>query len=290
MSQGKIQQFGKNLVAREISVVIPTFNRAAVLGRALSSVLGQSEPPAQVWVVDDGSTDGTRELLEREFPSVRVLGQENRGVSAARNLGLAHCSSPWIAFLDSDDTWHERKLERQMAALGEAPEHRVCHTEEIWIRNGRRVNPRRRHAKAGGWMFRDCLPLCAISPSAVLIHRSVFEEVGTFDESLPACEDYDLWLRITSRWPVLLVDEALVTKYGGHEDQLSRQIPALDRYRIQALGKILGSGILDPTDRTAAEATLRRKIGIYTGGLRKRGRHTEAEDLLAKYPGQEARS
>ena len=169
------------------------------------------------------------------------------------------------------------KLERQMEALEAHPDLRVCHTDEIWIRHHRRVNPKRRHAKYGGWIFPYCLPLCAMSPSSVLVHRSVFEDVGTFDEELPACEDYDLWLRICCRYPVLYVDERLVIKYGGHSDQLSRTVWGLDRFRIQALEKILLSDCLGPEDRRAALAMLLEKIDIYAAGAEKRDRLDEAE-------------
>ena len=161
-----------------ISVVIPTYNRAELVLRALRSVLAQTRPAEQVIVVDDGSTDDTGPLVRIQFGSVDYLAQENRGVSAARNRGIEVATGEWIALLDSDDEWLPEKLERQMACLEQEPDYRLCHTDEIWVRRGRRVNPRRKHAKQGGWIFRDCLPLCAISPSSVLIHRSVFEEGG----------------------------------------------------------------------------------------------------------------
>ena len=262
--------------AGDISVVIPTFDRASVLPRALDSVVRQTRSPAEVIVVDDGSTDDTAELVERRFPSVRLLRQVNRGVSAARNRGIEASESEWIALLDSDDEWWPRKLERQMSALKERPELRVCHTDEIWIRHGRRVNQRRIHAKRGGWIFEHCLPRCAMSPSSIVIHRSVFDEVGMFDEELPACEDYDLWLRICSRYPVLCVDEPLVVKHGGHEDQLSRQVWGLDRFRIRALEKVIDSGHLSEADWQASVAMLLEKTEIYLEGARRRGRLEEA--------------
>ena len=262
--------------ASSVSVVVPTFERAAMLPRALESVEEQTCPPGEVIVVDDGSTDGTGELARRRFPGVRYLRREHGGVSAARNTGIAAAGGEWVALLDSDDVWRPEKLERQLTALAAAPEHLVCHTDEIWVRDGRRVNPGRRHAKRGGRIFRHCLPLCAISPSAALIHHSVFDTVGGFDEDLPACEDYDLWLRITARYPVLLVDEPLVEKHGGHADQLSRTVPGLDRYRIRALVKILEAGVLDPGDRAVAAATLDRKCRIWAGGAAARGRDEEA--------------
>ena len=260
-----------------VSVVVPSFDRAGLLPRALGSVRAQSHPADEVIVVDDGSTDGTAELLGRDYPEVRCLRQTHRGVSAARNRGIEAARGEWIALLDSDDAWRPEKLERQLDALEAAPGHRICHSEEIWIRDGRRVNPGRRHRKLGGRIFRHCLPLCAISPSAALIHRSLFAEVGLFDEELPACEDYDLWLRITARHPVLLVDEPLVVKHGGHQDQLSRTVPGLDRYRIRVLLKLLESGDLGPEDRAAAAETLQGKCRIWADGAAARGRPEEAE-------------
>ncbi len=268
--------------ALSISVVIPTHDRRRLLPRALASVRGQSLAPRQVVVVDDGSTDGTSEMLRRDFPEVTLLEQQQYGVSAARNRGIEHCAGDWIAFLDSDDEWHPRKLERQQAALGDHPEALLCHTDEIWMRRGTRVNQKKRHAKRGGSIFEHCLPLCCISPSSVLVHRSVFGVVGLFDTSLPACEDYDLWLRITCRYPVLYVDEPLVVKHGGHADQLSRRHWGMDRFRIHALEKILADDVLSPRQRAAAAATLAAKIRVYGNGAAKRGKRDEAERYFAK--------
>ncbi len=261
-----------------VSVIIPTYERSGVLGRAIESVLAQTRPADELIVVDDGSSDTTAELVA-SYPDVRYERIGHAGVSAARNHGIAHARGDDLAFLDSDDEWLPTKLAEQLAALAEAPEHRICHTDEIWVRDGRRVNPRRRHQKHGGWIFRHCLPLCAISPSSVLVHRSVFGAVGTFDESFPACEDYDLWLRVTSRYPVCYVDRPLLVKYGGHDDQLSRRVEALDRYRIRALVKVLESGVLGEEDRQAAVTTLRGKIDVYRQGVLKRGRREEAAEL-----------
>ncbi len=269
-----------------VTAIIPTRDRAPLVGRAIASVLGQTRPPDELLVVDDGSRDET-EAVVRRFAGARYLRGappgESVGVSAARNHGLKRATGEWLAFLDSDDEWHPEKLEAQLAALAAAPEMRVCHTDEVWIRDGRRVNPRRRHRKHGGFIFRHCLPLCAMSPSSILIHRSDFERAGTFDETLPACEDYDLWLRICCRYPVLYLDRRLIVKYGGHEDQLSRTVEALDRYRIQALFKILESGILQGEDRAAAWATLEKKVRVYTAGAEKRGREAEAAECRERF-------
>jgi len=265
--------------ASSISVIIPTFNRASLVMRALRSVFGQTRAPDEVLVIDDGSTDQTAEQVEKYFPHVRYIWQENRGVSAARNRGIQETSGEWIAFLDSDDEWKPRKLERQLASLTANASILVCHTEETWIRNGTRVNPMKKHQKYGGHIFQRCLPLCVISPSSTMIHRSIFEEVGTFDESLPACEDYDLWLRVCVQFPILYLEEPLVVKYGGHADQLSGKYWGLDRFRIQALEKILTAESLSSENRRATVQTLLQKIDIYLQGAEKRGK----EDEVATY-------
>ncbi len=256
----------------KVSVVIPAFNRAALLPRALDSLRVQTHPPDEVIVVDDGSTDGTAERIARRYPECRWLRQPNRGVSAARNLGIRAARNPWIALLDSDDAWLPDKLAAQAALVAREPATLLCHTEELWVRNGVRVNPMRKHRKSGGWIFRRCLPLCVISPSSALVHRDLFEQVGLFDESLPACEDYDMWLRVCARHPVAFEDRPLIVKFGGHADQLSRRHWGMDRFRVQALRRIVDAACLGEGDRAAAAATLVHKATILANGARKRGR------------------
>jgi glycosyltransferase involved in cell wall biosynthesis len=240
-----------------------------LLVRALESVLSQTHAAAEIIVIDDGSTDHTVDLISGNYPSIKLMTQDNRGVSAARNTGIRTARGEWIALLDSDDEWFPEKLQRQMQALQDNPGYRVVHCNEIWIRNGRRVNPMKKHRKHGGRIFKHCLPLCTLSPSAVVLHREVFEEVGLFDEALPVCEDYEMWLRICAKHPVLLLEEALVVKYGGHSDQLSRRYWGMDRFRIIALDKVISSGALNDIQRQAAVAMLQHKIFIYLKGARK---------------------
>ena len=271
----------------KVSVVIPSYNRAEVLPRALDSVLAQRLPAAEIILVDDASDDETERLIESRYPQIRYLRlAENRGVSAARNLGMAEAEGDWIALLDSDDAWLPGKLQAQKDLIEAHPHLRLCHSEEIWIRNGRRVNPMRKHAKSGGRIFFQCLPRCVISPSAVLLRRDLLEDYGGFDEDLPACEDYDLWLRICAREPVLFVPEPQIVKYGGHDDQLSRRHWGMDRFRIRALEKILDSGVLEPDDREATLDMLRKKAGILTAGAEKRGDRERAAGIrerLSRY-------
>ncbi|MBX2849500.1 MAG: glycosyltransferase [Acidiferrobacterales bacterium] len=253
-----------------LSVIIPSFNRVAVLGRAIQSVLAQKATniDIEIIVVDDGSTDQTERMVADRFPQVVYQSQANQGVSAARNRGLAAASHEWIALLDSDDEWLPNKVANQFALLAES-ELLICHTDEIWIRNGVRVNQMKKHAKQGGWIFANCLPLCAMSPSSMIIHRSVFNQVGNFDESLPACEDYDLWLRITAQFEVVFWPIPAIKKYGGHADQLSRQHWGMDRFRVLALEKILSSNTLNADHFQAAHAMLIEKLTILLKGARK---------------------
>ncbi|MEA3332262.1 MAG: glycosyltransferase [Pseudomonadota bacterium] len=273
-----------------VSAIIPTFNRAQSLMRAVDSVLAQSWSNLEIIVVDDGSTDNSAELLRKRFGAcIRILQlPRNRGVSYARNRGFELSRGSFIAFLDSDDLWQPLKTERQLAFMQAQADILISQTDEIWIRNGKRVNPCKHHQKPSGSIFTECLPLCVVSPSAVMMRRCFFVQMGLFDEALPACEDYDLWLRTACRYPIPLLAEKLVTKYGGHNDQLSRTIPALDRYRICSLLKIINSGILIPSQKTSAIAILKSKSKIYLKGCRKRGRIGEAatlEQLIQKLTG-----
>jgi len=266
----------------KISVIIPTWNRADTIVRAVESVIGQSLPAHEIIVVDDGSDDDTAHRLSSIEPVTRLF-QNNAGVSAARNRGIRAATGDWIALLDSDDEWLPQKLQRQVAALELQPETRLCHTDEIWIRRNVRVNPKNKHRKTGGWIYPHCLPLCAISPSAALIRRDVFDTIGWFDESLPACEDYDFWLRLCAREPVTYVDELLLNKYGGHADQLSQRHWGMDRFRIIALVKAIYSGMLSPDDLLATQSMLATKLAIFTAGAKKRGRAAEAAHFEKRF-------
>lgn len=261
-----------------VSVIIPTFNRAWVLREAIDSALMQDFHDVEIIVVDDGSTDNTLDLL-KSYPQIDVVLQSHQGVSAARNAGIRRARGSLIAFLDSDDLWLPKKLPAQVSFFKEHPNALICQTEEIWIRRGIRVNPRKRHRKWAGMIFKHSLELCIVSPSAVMIRRELFDLVGLFDETLPVCEDYDLWLRVSCRFPIHLIEAPLVIKRGGHPDQLSRN-KGNDRFRVQALKKILETDILDENQYALASAALRKKCRIYVQGCLKRGRIKEADDYM----------
>ena len=265
-----------------VSVIIPTYNRKNLLKRALHSVSNQTFIPREIIVVDDGSSDGTKDWVLERFPDIRYIYQDNSGVSSARNSGIKEAIGSWIAFLDSDDEWMSNKLEQQKGVINSFQEAWLCHTNEIWIRNGVRVNQMKKHQKYGGNVFENCLDICRISPSSVLIKKEVFEMVGLFDESLKVCEDYDLWLRITAVLPVIFLDQPLIIKYGGHTDQLSRVDSGIEKYRIQSLEKILSSNSLSISQSKIAISQLIKKLKIFSNGLEKRNNYEELNNYIKK--------
>ena len=262
----------------KITAILPTWNRAEWLEKSIQSVLDQTFGDFELVVVDDASMDSTAEIIERYSGKIRtIVFSENRGVSAARNAAISTSDSEWIAFLDSDDFWHPDKLQKQIAQTKMRPACPLHFTDEIWIRNGVRVNPKKKHQKKEGWIFQPSLALCLMAPSTVILRRELFEVHGLFDENLPVCEDYDLWLRLTAQHPVALLNEKLMTRHGGHADQLSRSDWGIDRYRVQSIQKILKTESLRPEDRTAAIRMLIEKCGILAKGFRKRGNLKEVE-------------
>lgn len=267
-----------------VSAIIVTYNRAHYLGQAIDSVLAQTyfQKHPDDWeliVIDDGSTDGTADLVTgytRQESRVKFIRSERQGVSPARNLGLKAARGEFIAFLDSDDLWLKDKTQAQLSYLRAFPAARFCLTEEIWVRNGRRVNQKSKHQKYSGWVLDRVLPLCLLSLSSAMFRRQLFEEVGNFDPSLPVCEDYDLGIRIALRHPYHFLPQPLIIKRGGHPDQLSRQFWGMDRWRVQVLEKALLLAEA-PEDRDLILAEIVKKCQVLLHGSLKRGRKAEAD-------------
>ena len=267
-----------------VSVIIPTFNRGYCVAESIRSVLAQGE--LELIVVNDGSKDATAKELA-SFPNIQVINlAENHGVSYARNKGLERARGSLICFLDSDDLWEEGKLKAQVQWMQLHPECMAVYTDEIWIRNGVRVNPMKKHQKYSGDIFRQSLPLCIVSPSSVMLRKSVLDEVDGFDELMPVCEDYDLWLRIAVRYPFKFLREKLILKRGGHKDQLSRKYWGMDRWRVYALDKLLRGDDLNMQQREWVTEMLINKSSILIQGFEKRGKTEEArvyKNLVSHY-------
>ena len=269
-----------NKAIEEISVIIPTYNRCDLLKRAINSVIKQTITPKEIIVVDNGSTDQTYKMVSSLFPEINYFIEKKRGVSAARNKGILESKSKWIAFLDSDDTWKPTKLEKQMEfSIFNQDKYRIIHTDENWYRNKKFLNQLKKHKKSGDNIFKNSLQLCCISPSSVVLKKQIFEEYGLFDENLEVCEDYDMWIRITSKEEVGFLDSPLVSKYGGHSDQLSKKFWGMDRFRIKSLEKNLKNEHFSKSQKINVLDTLIEKLTIVSDGALKRGN----KEIFKKY-------
>jgi len=269
-----------------ISVIIPTYNRASFLEEAIQSVLDQDyfvrngASSFEFLVIDDGSTDNTKDIVKSFGKKMKYHFQEHKGVSAARNLGLDLAQGDYIAFLDSDDLWKKEKISIQMSYMDAFPKTKVCYTEEIWMRHGVFVNPKKKHRKYSGWIFDRVLPLCLISLSSALFRSEVFAGIGKFDEALLACEDYDFGIRLALKHPVCFLPKALIIKRGGHADQLSRKYWGMDRFRVIALEKTLNLD-LTPNQEMLVRQEIVRKSQILAIGFKKRNNKAEASKYLS---------
>ena len=274
----------KNENKYKISVVIPTLNRINTLQRALDSVINQTYKPAEIIVVDNGSSDGTLKFLREQYPKITTLTENKVGVSSARNKGIKKSINQWIALLDSDDAWHPRKLEVQTSMLDSAlKEYSLIHTDEVWFRNNKHINQMKKHKKQGGYIFERCLSLCCISPSSVLFKKNILDKVGLFDESLPVCEDYDLWLKICSSEEVLFAQDKLTYKYGGHKDQLSKSYWGMDRFRIKSIENIIRNFDLTNKQKKQAKKELIKKLKIIINGAFKRNNLSIVNEFSTKF-------
>ena len=282
----------------QYTAVITTCRREHLLRRALLSVVSQTLPASQILITDDGGNTKRIGSLTKRFwqenrpqtarlPAPTVLTNDGYGISAARNTAIRLADFEWIAFLDDDDEWLPDKNLSQARALTMPTEHgaikntrqstgkrtyRLCHTNEIWLRNGSPLNQLAKHRKSGGQIYERCLSMCRVSPSSVFLHRTLFEDYGLFDEKLPVCEDYDMWLRICAYEEALYLPTPLVIKHGGHANQLSRKYWGIDRFRIRALAKMMQDRNLPADKRNATRQMLIEKFSILANGARKRGK------------------
>ncbi|MEA9357677.1 glycosyltransferase family A protein [Bacteriovorax sp. PP10] len=244
-----------------VDVIIPTFNRAQVMTRAIDSVLAQTYKNFILHIVDDGSTDDTQAVLEKykNHSQVKIHFQNNNGVSAARNLAAFASAGSWISFLDSDDEWMPNKLEIQMKYLNEHPDYNFLHSEELWIRNGVRVNPKVKHLKSNDNIFVRSLDFCIISPSTVILKRELFLKHQGFDKNFIVCEDYDLWLKVLLTENIAFISTPLIEKHGGHADQLSTKFVAMDYWRIKSLVNLFKSPLANESQKELIKNVILKK-------------------------------
>lgn len=270
-----------------VSVIIPTYNRKHFLPRAVNSVLSQTWRCGELIIVDDGSTDGTSDYIDtlkrQNIMPVRSLIQKNSGPAAARNTGILHAQYEYITFLDSDDHWNKRKIEKQLGLLLKNPGYLISHTREKWLRRGEHLNQKKKHIPRHGDIYSHCLELCAVGMSTVMMRRELFNRVGLFDESFRCCEDYDFWLHVSCQYHFLLVDEPLTVKEGGRDDQVSQQYRVgMDKLRILALEKLITSNHLSTDQLEEAYRELMKKCTIYGNGCIRHGKEIEGKTFLKK--------
>ena len=272
---------------KTVDAVITTHNRAEFITDALDSAVKQTFDELRIIIIDDGSNinvsaiiskylSESSGLLKKKKRKIFYVYQRQRGISAARNTGIKLSRADYIAFIDDDDIWKKKKIERQIEELA-ANGLRVCYTDEIWYMNGKHLNQLKKHRKYSGDIFEKALPLCIISPSSILIERSVFSEIGFFDTSFEVCEDYEFWLRLTLHFEVFFLEEKLIIKRGGHDSQLSRKYPAMDRFRIEAIKKLIDNVKMPENKYQAALNEIKKKIDIYINGCLKREKKEEAD-------------
>ncbi len=219
-----------------ISVVIPSYNRAHCIEKAIDSVLEQNVDGIEIILVDDGSTDSTRELVQEKYgEKVRYFYQENQGIPGARNTGIQNARGDYVAFLDSDDYWRQDKLRQQMALVAEHVEYGLVATCCAKIQQDGSLKERNRQGKSG-WVLKDLFRANFIRTSSVIIRRDCFDGVGLFDESLKEAEDYDLWMRVAAEYPVGFVNESL-TVYLDNPNGVSIDSLVGRLYRLRALEK-----------------------------------------------------
>ena len=218
-----------------VSVIIPTFNRRDYITTALDSVLAQTYKDYEIVIIDDGSSDDTKEVLRPYQEAIRYFYQENRGISGARNRGIRESRGDYIALLDSDDYWLPEKLERQVECIREDSQFGMVATRCSSIGPDGTFRKKNRPGKSG-WILNDIFRSNFIRTSSALITRKCLDTVGLFDESLPECEEYDLWLRIAKQYPIAFINEPLTVytdnPHGVSTDSLTGRV-----IRIKVLEK-----------------------------------------------------
>jgi len=196
---------------RLVSVIIPTYNSAKYLPHTIQSVLNQTYAPVEIIVVNDGSKDNTKEVIQPYQDQILYFHRKNAGVSRARNFGISQAHGRYIAFLDSDDLWHRDKLIKQVDILEKYPECGLVCTDYAVFRNDHILSPSEKINRNFPNVYNliNLLQQNFIMCSSVVVSRKAINTVGVFDESLPYSEDYDLWLRIATQFKIHLIDEVL---------------------------------------------------------------------------------
>lgn len=273
-------------VEGRVVVVIPVRDRPEMLRRAVESVLAQSFRFFDLVVVDDASPEDLSEVRDWvEGAGHHWLSlDKNVGPAGARNAGAELLKSQWLAFLDSDDVWEVEKLQQQVDWHARHPKIEISQCEERWMRNGQPFKKKFRQVQPEGWIFEACVQVCCISPSCVMMSHRLWQQLGGFDQRYRVCEDYELWLRVALNEQVGVVKGtagALVTRHGGHEDQLSFALPAMDRFRVMALLDLMLKVDLSPQQKQWVVGAILQRSEVLQQGAQKRAKQQDV--LIYKF-------
>lgn len=237
----------------KVSVIVPAYNAAQTIPAALRSALTQDLAPHEVIVVDDGSKDGTADLVARDFPDVRLVRQENAGPSAARNAAAALAEGEWLAFLDADDLWLPQKLQLQAQALAGAPDVGMCSTS--WVRDmsqaPQRISTGSIPTRRITWG--EILRLNRFQTSTALVRRDLWTRVGGFRPEIDGTEDWDFWMRVAQYTDDLHLDLPLVV-YRDEQASYSKN----SRRVYDAMHRMLKK--LGPPDGPIVARQMRRLV------------------------------
>jgi glycosyltransferase involved in cell wall biosynthesis len=264
----------------KVSVIIPTYHRAFIVRQSIDSVLQQTYRDYEIIVVDDGSTDDTREVLKSYGDKIRYDYKANGGISSARNRGLEIAGGDYVAFLDSDDFWKPEKLQKQMTFFEANPEYGMVATRCLTNTVDRNfttvsINKRRRYGKSG-WVYKDLFYRNFIRTSSVVVRRECFDQLGVFDESLPRCEEIDMWLRIAKKYPIGFINDIL-TVYTRRPIEIRQDSIKGRKNWIRVLEKNYDQDLIP---RAMYNKRMARIYAHMAENLLKKGKRQEGEKLL----------
>jgi glycosyltransferase involved in cell wall biosynthesis len=263
----------------QVSVVIPTYNRRQLIEKAIESVLAQTYSDWEIVVIDNGSTDGTdKHLLAKYGNTLRLIRLDtNVGIPKGRNVGIREARGGYVALLDSDDYWKPNKLSRQMRCFEEDPSYGMVATQCSSVTPDGSTRERNRPGKSG-WVLVDLFKANFIRTSSAVIKKEVLDSIGLFDEELAECEEYDLWLRVASKWPIGFINEPL-TVYLDNPEGVS-----VDRLRGRLFRqKVLEKGYLhEQIPASIYTKRLARNCFVIGRHYLRKGEREEARRYLAR--------
>ena len=207
-----------------VSIIIPTYSYARYIGEAIDSILSQTFKDFEIIVIDDGSTDGTGDIINKKYPMARYFFKNQGGVSSARNMGITVAKGAFIAFLDADDIWLSEKLEKQIDVFNKQTDVGMVFTEHSTFDKFNRTVDKsfgKREKLMKGDVVRNIFSNSYLTTSTVMVRKEVFDKVGLFEEHLRAAEDDNMWMRIAMDYQIELIDDPLV-RYRISEGSLSR--------------------------------------------------------------------